>query len=158
MPGGGVEPPRAEARRILSPLRLPVPPSRLYLQVPDSTLYILICSFLIHDTKCETVPESVKVFEVLHRSRSLAQEPLRSPSLAKMPLGQVLRGHPSDILPPIALTAPYLNHGLAPVPGDVRVARKYVFLSAARNLGRLDLGHGHSAPASSYRESGHISQ
>ena len=28
MPGGGIEPPRAEARRILSPLRLPVPPSR----------------------------------------------------------------------------------------------------------------------------------
>src|ERR1700726_3385270 len=37
VPGGGVEPPRAEARRILSPLRLPVPPSRLYLQVPDFT-------------------------------------------------------------------------------------------------------------------------
>src|SRR6202167_6349081 len=28
VPGGGVEPPRAEARRILSPLRLPVTPSR----------------------------------------------------------------------------------------------------------------------------------
>ena len=37
VPGGGVEPPRAEARRILSPLRLPVPPSRLYLQVLDFT-------------------------------------------------------------------------------------------------------------------------
>jgi hypothetical protein len=32
VPGGGVEPPRAEARRILSPLRLPVPPSRLRLE------------------------------------------------------------------------------------------------------------------------------
>ena len=30
VPGGGVEPPRAEARRILSPLRLPVPPSRRF--------------------------------------------------------------------------------------------------------------------------------
>ena len=29
VPGGGVEPPRSEDRRILSPLRLPVPPSRL---------------------------------------------------------------------------------------------------------------------------------
>jgi hypothetical protein len=29
VPGAGIEPPRAEARRILSPLRLPVPPSRL---------------------------------------------------------------------------------------------------------------------------------
>jgi hypothetical protein len=37
VPGGGVEPPRAEARRILSPLRLPVPPSRHCLQVPDFT-------------------------------------------------------------------------------------------------------------------------
>ena len=30
VPGGGVEPPRGCPRRILSPLRLPVPPSRLY--------------------------------------------------------------------------------------------------------------------------------
>src|SRR6266550_8998660 len=30
VPGGGVEPPRPCDRRILSPLRLPVPPSRLY--------------------------------------------------------------------------------------------------------------------------------
>src|SRR5580698_8013696 len=30
VPGGGVEPPRPEGRRILSPLRLPVPPSRLW--------------------------------------------------------------------------------------------------------------------------------
>src|ERR1700674_3909361 len=37
VPGGGVEPPRAEARRILSPLRLPVPPSRLFVEVLDST-------------------------------------------------------------------------------------------------------------------------
>jgi len=29
VPGGGIDPPRAEARRILRPLRLPVPPSRL---------------------------------------------------------------------------------------------------------------------------------
>jgi hypothetical protein len=35
VPGGGVEPPRPEGRRILSPLRLPVPPSRLYLQVTE---------------------------------------------------------------------------------------------------------------------------
>src|ERR1700689_1202918 len=33
VPGGGVEPPRPEGRRILSPLRLPVPPSRLGGQV-----------------------------------------------------------------------------------------------------------------------------
>jgi hypothetical protein len=32
VPGGGVEPPRPEGRRILSPLRLPVPPSRRLLQ------------------------------------------------------------------------------------------------------------------------------
>jgi hypothetical protein len=47
VPGGGVEPPRAEARRILSPLRLPVPPSRLYLQVPDFTTCSWPCSLFI---------------------------------------------------------------------------------------------------------------
>ena len=35
VPGGGIEPPRAEARRILSPLRLPVPPSRLRSQAVE---------------------------------------------------------------------------------------------------------------------------
>src|ERR1700685_743731 len=44
VPGGGIEPPRAEARRILSPLRLPVPPSRLCLQVPDFTTFLWLCS------------------------------------------------------------------------------------------------------------------
>ena len=43
VPGGGVEPPRPEGRRILSPLRLPVPPSRLYLQVPDFTTCLWLC-------------------------------------------------------------------------------------------------------------------
>jgi hypothetical protein len=37
VPGGGIEPPRAEARRILSPLRLPVPPSRLAVILPDAS-------------------------------------------------------------------------------------------------------------------------
>jgi hypothetical protein len=44
VPGGGVEPPRPEGRRILSPLRLPVPPSRLYLEVPDFTTCLRLCS------------------------------------------------------------------------------------------------------------------
>jgi hypothetical protein len=35
VPGGGVEPPRPEGRRILSPLRLPVPPSRHFVEVPE---------------------------------------------------------------------------------------------------------------------------
>ena len=55
VPGGGVEPPRAEARRILSPLRLPVPPSRLYLQVPDFTTCLWLCSLFIQNDKCATV-------------------------------------------------------------------------------------------------------
>jgi hypothetical protein len=37
VPGGGVEPPRPEGRRILSPLRLPVPPSRHFVEVLTST-------------------------------------------------------------------------------------------------------------------------
>ena len=36
MPGGGVEPRRPEGRRILSPLRLPVPPSRLGREVENN--------------------------------------------------------------------------------------------------------------------------
>jgi hypothetical protein len=55
VPGGGVEPPRPEGRRILSPLRLPVPPSRLYLQVHDSTTYLWLCSLFIQNDECATV-------------------------------------------------------------------------------------------------------
>jgi hypothetical protein len=55
VPGGGLEPPRAEARRILSPLRLPVPPSRLYLQVPDFTTCLWLCSPSIQNDECATV-------------------------------------------------------------------------------------------------------
>jgi hypothetical protein len=47
VPGGGVEPPRPEGRRILSPLRLPVPPSRLYVQVPDFMTRLWLCSLFI---------------------------------------------------------------------------------------------------------------
>jgi hypothetical protein len=42
VPGGGVEPPRAEARRILSPLRLPVPPSRLRMEAIDFKGYLVL--------------------------------------------------------------------------------------------------------------------
>jgi hypothetical protein len=49
VPGGGVEPPRPEGRRILSPLRLPVPPSRLFVEVLDFTAYFVLHSFTIHN-------------------------------------------------------------------------------------------------------------
>jgi hypothetical protein len=55
VPGGGVEPPRAEARRILSPLRLPVPPSRLFVEVLDSTANFAFYFVAIPNDKCETV-------------------------------------------------------------------------------------------------------
>jgi hypothetical protein len=55
VPGGGVEPPRAEARRILSPLRLPVPPSRLFVEVLDFTDYLALYSLTIQNNECETV-------------------------------------------------------------------------------------------------------
>src|SRR6266567_3619834 len=110
VPGGGVEPPRPEGRRILSPLRLPVPPSRRFVEAIDFTLYILLCSFVTHGNECETVQESVKVFGDLHRSLSFAREAQQPFLLAKMPLGQVIRGHPSEILSPIALR---INVGLA---------------------------------------------
>src|SRR5580704_523381 len=53
VPGGGVEPPRPEGRRILSPLRLPVPPSRLYLEVLDFTAYFTLYVFVVQDKDCE---------------------------------------------------------------------------------------------------------
>jgi hypothetical protein len=76
VPGGGVEPPRAEARRILSPLRLPVPPSRLYLQVPHFTAYFTFYVFVVHDNDCDTVQVNVEVFMDFHSSWSLAHEAL----------------------------------------------------------------------------------
>jgi hypothetical protein len=55
VPGGGVEPPRPEGRRILSPLRLPVPPSRLYLQVPDVYDLFMALFLFISNDECATV-------------------------------------------------------------------------------------------------------
>src|SRR5208282_4760328 len=51
VPGGGVEPPRPEGRRILSPLRLPVPPSRLRWQPFENSSLVhgmgfVICTFV----------------------------------------------------------------------------------------------------------------
>ena len=66
VPGGGVEPPRAEARRILSPLRLPVPPSRRFVEVPDSTANFAFYFVATSNDKCETVLETVSVFADFH--------------------------------------------------------------------------------------------
>ena len=78
VPGGGVEPPRAEARRILSPLRLPVPPSRHFVEVLDSTANFTLYVFFVYDSECEAVQVNVKVFMDFHKFLSLAHEvPLR---------------------------------------------------------------------------------
>ena len=124
VPGGGVEPPRPEGRRILSPLRLPVPPSRLFVEVIDFTAYFTLYSFVIQNNECATVQENVKVFGDLHRSLSFAHEVLFRPSLAEIPLGQVPRGHPRNILPPIALTAPCL---IGKLRGESHTSRRLVF-------------------------------
>jgi len=79
-------------------------------EVLDYNMYILLCSLVTQKNECETVQESVKVFVDLHRSPSFAREALCSPSLARMPLGQVLRRQPYEILSPIALR---INVGLA---------------------------------------------
>ena len=42
-------------RPLLSPLRLPVPPSRLYLQVPDFTTSLWLSSLFIENDECATV-------------------------------------------------------------------------------------------------------
>jgi hypothetical protein len=73
VPGGGVEPPRPEGRRILSPLRLPVPPSRLFVEVLEFTAVYLLHHLGAKNDKCETVQESVEVLEDLHRSSSYRQ-------------------------------------------------------------------------------------
>ena len=70
VPGGGVEPPRPEGRRILSPLRLPVPPSRHFVEVLDSTAYFTFYVFFIQDSDCETVQVNVEVFADFHKSSS----------------------------------------------------------------------------------------
>jgi hypothetical protein len=65
VPGGGVEPPRPCDRRILSPLRLPVPPSRR----------ISILSVLLHLALWPQAPQLVGAcnrvergqFQVVHR-------------------------------------------------------------------------------------------
>jgi hypothetical protein len=64
VPGGGVEPPRAEARRILSPLRLPVPPSRLYLQVPDFTTCLRLCPLFIEMTNVQLCKKVCQFFQI----------------------------------------------------------------------------------------------
>ena len=71
VPGGGVEPPRPEGRRILSPLRLPVPPSRLFVEVLDFTAYFTFSVLFSKDNDCETVQANVEVFINFHRSLSL---------------------------------------------------------------------------------------
>ena len=68
VPGGGVEPPRPEGRRILSPLRLPVPPSRHFVEVLDFSTYFTFFVFFILDNDCETVQVNVEVFIDFHRS------------------------------------------------------------------------------------------
>ena len=44
-----------ERQGILSPLRLPVPPSRLFLEVVDSKAYFTFSVLFIQDNDCETV-------------------------------------------------------------------------------------------------------
>jgi hypothetical protein len=61
---------------LLSPLRLPVPPSRLCLQVPGFTAHFTFYVFFVHDSECETVQVNVEVFMDFHRSLSRADEVL----------------------------------------------------------------------------------
>ncbi len=73
---GELNPQGTKYRRILSPLRLPVPPSRHFVEVPDSTAYFTLYVFVVCDSECETVQVSVKVFMDFHRFLSLAHEVL----------------------------------------------------------------------------------
>ena len=130
MPGGGVEPPRPEGRRILSPLRLPVPPSRLFVEVLDFTIYILPCSFAAHHDECETVQESVKVFGDLHRFLSFASVVLCSRFRAKVSLvPSPKKRHRYEIVPSVAPAASCLNYGVAVRHSTVLSAEKRILHS-----------------------------
>ncbi len=52
---GELNPQGTKYRRILSPLRLPVPPSRLYLQVPDFPACLWLPTLFIENDVCATV-------------------------------------------------------------------------------------------------------
>src|SRR5262249_44675166 len=61
---------------LLSPLRLPVPPSRHFVEVLDSTANFTLYVFFVYDSECETVQVNVKVFMDFHRFLSLAHDVL----------------------------------------------------------------------------------
>src|SRR5579863_10107549 len=89
VPGGGIEPPRPEGRRILSPLRLPVPPSRHFVEVLDFTAYFTFSVFFIQDNDCETAKLNMKVSS-FHRSLSRARGVLCGSPRATMSPGQAI--------------------------------------------------------------------
>ncbi len=69
---------------LLSPLRLPVPPSRHFVEVLDFTAYFTFFVFFIRDNDCETVQVNVKVFMDFHRSLSRAHGVLCGPPRVKI--------------------------------------------------------------------------
>jgi len=69
---GESNPQGTKYRRILSPLRLPVPPSRHFVEVLDFTAYFTLYVFFVRDSECETVKVNVEVFTDFHRSLSPA--------------------------------------------------------------------------------------
>jgi hypothetical protein len=102
VPGGGVEPPRPEGRRILSPLRLPVPPSRRYFEALYFTAYFTLdvfVVFVVRDNDCETAQVNVDVSMDFHRSLSLAHEVLCGSPQATMSAWQATTITPYEILP-----------------------------------------------------------
>jgi hypothetical protein len=98
VPGGGVEPPRAEARRILSPLRLPVPPSRLYLQV---LILRPVYGSVPFSSKMTNVQPCKKVRQFPQTSTVHCHFPMKHlPAILWLRVHcQVIRKHPQEILP-----------------------------------------------------------
>ena len=117
--GRGVEPPWSCLRRILSPLRLPVPPSRLYVEVIDFKYYLTLYSFAIQNNECETVKESVKLFADFHRSLPFAHEALNGVLGAMCPRPASPKRAPDDILP-LRATYQFPNPAPAPAPAAVQ--------------------------------------
>src|SRR5215469_3535322 len=91
---GESNPQGTKYRRILSPLRLPVPPSRHFVEVLGSRAAYLLIHIGPQGDECETVKQSVEVFDNFHSFGSRAREVLFRDSRAQSPLPSHKRAHP----------------------------------------------------------------
>ena len=81
-----MNPQGAKHRRILSPLRLPVPPSRRFVELFYSKAVSLLIHIGAQGNKCEIVQQTVKAFDDFHSSSSLPLKRFTGDSRVQSPL------------------------------------------------------------------------